>query len=137
MGKIDDVCKEVVEKVGGAAACGVVDLGDGRLVGQHSSPQSSRFDDGFAALTRDLLRGPDVDRLLQLVRDGRGVSDAGGSSLQEVHVTSNQYLHFMKTLRGGKAAIVLVTRRSTNIGMGWAMLKAAIPSLDALAPEEP
>ena len=37
MSKIDDTCREVVDKVDGAVACGVVDLSMGMLLGIHNS----------------------------------------------------------------------------------------------------
>lgn len=135
MGKIDDACKEVVDKVDGAAACGVVDLDTGMLLGIHNAAQYTQtLNEVVAAATMDLFRGPNVGRVEQMVRAHRGVPENGEHYFQEIHVTSAHNFHFMKTLKGGKAVIVLVTKKSTNIGMGWAMLKSVLPTVEPLVP---
>lgn len=135
MGKIDDACREVVDKVDGAAACGVVDLDTGMLLGIHNAAQYTQtLNEVVAAATMDLFRGPNVGRVEQMVRAHRGVPENGEHYFQEIHVSSEHNYHFMKTLKGGKAVIVLVTKKSTNIGMGWAMLKSVIPSVEPLVP---
>jgi hypothetical protein len=37
-------------------------------------------------------------------------------------------------VKQGKAVIMLVTKKTTNIGMGWAQLKAVIPAVEPLVP---
>ena len=64
----------------------------------------------------------------------RGHPENGEHYFQEVHVTSEHNFHFAKTIKKGKAVIMLVTKKTTNIGMGWAQLKAAIPSVEPLVP---
>ena len=49
-------------------------------------------------------------------------------------MTSEHNFHFAKTIKGGKAVIMLVTKKTTNIGMGWAQLKASIPVVEPLVP---
>jgi hypothetical protein len=48
---------------------------------------------------------------------------------QEAHVMSERSYHFAKVLDGGKAAVMLVTNRTTNAALGSAQLKAAIPKI--------
>lgn len=135
MGKIDDACQEVVTKVEGAVACGVVDVDTGMILGIHNSAQYSQtLNEVVAAATVDLFRGSNVARVEQMVRAHRGESENGESYFEEVHVTSRHNFHFAKALKAGKAVIVLVTRRSTNIGMGWAQLKAVLPQVEPLVP---
>lgn len=135
MGKIDEACKDVVTKVEGAIACGVVDLDTGMLLGIHNSAQYTQtLNEIVAGATMDLFRGPNVGRIEQMVRAHRGAPENGEHYFQEVHVTSAHNFHFMKTLRGGKAVIVLITKKTTNIGMGWAQLKAIIPAVEPLVP---
>jgi hypothetical protein len=55
-------------------------------------------------------------------------------TFHEIHLTSLDRFHFTKTMKGGNCAIVLVTKKSANIGMGWAHLKAIIPTVDPLTP---
>lgn len=135
MGKIDDACKDVVSKVDGAVACGVVDLDTGMLLGVHNNAQYTQtLNEIVAAATMDLFRGPNVGRIEQMVRTHRGVGENGAHYFQEMHITSEHNYHFAKTVKQGKAVIMLVTKKTTNIGMGWAQLKAVIPAVEPLVP---
>ena len=135
MGKIDDACKEVVSNVEGGVACGVVDLDTGMLLGIYNSAQYTQtLNEIVAGATMDLFRGSNVGRVEQMVRSHRGVPEDGSHYFQEVHITSEHNFHFMKTIKSGKAVIVLITKRSTNIGMGWAQLKSVIPTVEPLVP---
>jgi DNA-binding response OmpR family regulator len=135
MGKIDDACKEVVESVDGAVAAGVVDLDTGMLLGIYNASQyTSTLNEVVAAATMDLFRGPNVGRIEQMVRAHRGIPEDGGHYFEEVHVTSRNNFHFAKTLKGGRAVMMLVTKKTTNIGMGWAQLKSKLPMVEPLVP---
>ncbi len=135
MGKIDDACKQVVDSVDGAVACGVVDLDTGMLLGIHNTAQYTQtLNEVVAAATMDLFRGPNVGRVEQMVRAHRGLPEDGEHYFQEVHITSANNYHFAKTMKGGKAVMMLVTKKTTNIGMGWAELKAALPVVEPLVP---
>jgi hypothetical protein len=135
MGKIDDACREVVNKVDGAVACGVVDLDTGMLLGIHNSSQYTQtLNEIVAAATMDLFRGANVGRVEQMVRAHRGLPENGEHYFQEIHITSANNFHFAKTLKGGRSVIMLVTKKTTNIGMGWAMLKTMVPVVERLVP---
>lgn len=135
MGKMDDACRDVVTKVDGAVACGVVDLETGMLLGIHNIAQYTQtLNEIVAAATMDLFRGANIGRVEQLVRAHRGQPENGEHYFQEIHVTSIHNYHFAKTLKGGRAVIMLVTKKTTNIGMGWAMLKSVLPSVEVLVP---
>ncbi|HEX7807822.1 MAG TPA: hypothetical protein VF608_03840 [Thermoanaerobaculia bacterium] len=135
MGKIDEACKVIVDKVDGAVACGVVDLDTGMLLGIHNSAQYTQtLNEVVAAATMDMFRGPSINRIQQMVRSHRGLPENGEQYFQEIHVTSAHNYHFAKTIRNGRAVIMLVTKKSTNIGMGWAELKSVIPTVEPLVP---
>jgi hypothetical protein len=135
MGKIDDACRDVVSKVDGAVACGVVDLDTGMLLGIHNNAQYTQtLNEIVAAATMDMFRGSNIGRIEQAVRAHRGVPENGQHYFQEVHVTSQNNYHFAKTIKNGKAVIMLVTKKTTNIGMGWAQLKSIIPTVEPLVP---
>jgi hypothetical protein len=135
MGKIDDACKDIVGKVEGAVACGVVDLDTGMLLGIYNSSQYTQtLNEIVAAATVDLFRGPNVGRVEQLVRSHRGVPEDGAHYFNEAHISSANNYHFAKTIKEGKAVVMLVTRKTTNIGMGWAQVKSAIPALEPFVP---
>ncbi|HEX3764587.1 MAG TPA: response regulator [Kofleriaceae bacterium] len=135
MGKMDDACREVVTKTDGAVACGIVDLDSGMLLGIHNSANYTQtMNEIVAAASMDLFRGPNVGRIEQMVRAHRGVPENGEHYFQEVHITSEHNYHFAKALKKGKAVIMLVTKKTTNIGMGWAQLKSVIPMVEPLVP---
>ena len=135
MGKMDDACKKVVESVDGAVACGVVDLDTGMLLGIHNSSQYTQtLNEVVAAATMDVFRGPNVSKIEQMVRAHRGQTEDGAHYFDEIHITSRHNFHFAKSLKGGKAVVMLVTKKTTNIGMGWANIKSAIPELEPLVP---
>ena len=135
MGKIDDACAQVVDKVDGAAACGVVDLDTGMLLGIHNkSSYTQTLNEVVAAAAVDLFRGPNVSRIEQMVRKHRGMEENGAHYFQEIHVSSEHNYHFMKAIKGAKAVIVLVTKKTTNVGMGWAMLKSVIGDIEPHVP---
>lgn len=134
-GPIDAACAKVVTSVDGAVACAVVDLDAGILLGLHpAGGASTELHDAVVTLAVDLFRGPNVGRIEQMVRAHRGTPENGVHYFDEVQISSKHNLHFVKALRGGRAAILLITEKSTNLGMGWLQLKSVIPSLEPLVP---
>ncbi len=133
--KIDVACQRVVTLVSGGVACGVIGLESGGVLGLHNIRDASGAQSEIVAeATIDLFRGPNVSRIEAMLREPPGDEDSGEHVLEEVQLTSRHHLHFAKTLKGGRAVILLVTKRSTSLGMGWAQLKAAIPVLEQLIP---
>lgn len=120
MSSIDEACREIVDSVDGAIACGVVDLNTGRLLGIYCPTYGQVLKDALAAATMDLLRGRTPP------------TGTGGDSraVHEVHVMSGDNYHVAKVLKGGQAAVMLVTNRATNMGMGSAQMKAVIPKVE-------
>lgn len=135
MGKIDDACKDVVTKVDGAVACAVVDLETGGLLGIFNTARfGDALNDHLAHACMDLFRGPAVTKSEQMIREHRKASEDGEHYFQEIHIASVQNYHFAKTVKKGKAAIMLVTKKTTNVGMGWAMLKSMIAMVEPHLP---
>ena len=135
MGKIDDACKRIVESVDAAVACGVVDLDTGMLLGIYNAAQYSQtLNEVVAAATMDIFRGPNIGRVEKMVREFRGVPEDGERYFAEIHITSKNNYHFAKVVKGGRAVVMLVTKKSTNIGMGWAQLKANIGEIEPHIP---
>ena len=135
MAEIDEACQSVVKETDGGIACGVVDLDTGMLLGVYNNAgYSQSLNEIVAAACMDMFRGSNVNRVHQAVRAHRGVPENGEHYFEEIHVASRNNYHFMKTIAGGKAVMVLVTSRTTNIGMGWAVLKAMKPRIEPLVP---
>jgi hypothetical protein len=87
-----------------------------------------------AGATMDMFRGPNISRIEQAVRAHRGQPEDGAHYFDEIHITSTHNYHFAKTIKGGRYVLMLVTKKTTNIGMGWANLKSAIPDVEPLLP---
>ena len=135
MAQIDDACQSVVQETDGGIACGVVDLDTGMLLGVFNKANYSQsLNEIVAASCIDMFRGTSVTRVSQAVRQHRGVPEDGEHYFEEILVTSKHNYHFMKTIRGGKAVMVLVTDKSANSGMGWAVLKSMISKVEPLVP---
>jgi CheY-like chemotaxis protein len=133
--KVDEACKRAVSAIDGGLAMGVIDLDTGVLIGMYnSSGFSQALNDLLAASCLDLFRGPNVTRAHRAVRAHRGVPEDGASYFQEIHITSAHNYHFMKVIKGGGAVAVLVTTKTTNVGMGWAQLKNVIGDIEPLVP---
>jgi CheY-like chemotaxis protein len=133
--KIDVACERVVNAVAGAVACAVIDLGSGTLLGIYNRHGSSRArSDNVAAATVDLFLGLNTSRFDAMVHEQPPGSFGGEQRFEEVQLTSSHGLHFAKTLKSGEAVVLLVTSRSTSLGMGWAMLRSAIPIFERLLP---
>lgn len=135
MGKIDSACKDIVDAVDGAVAVGVVDLDTGMLLGIHNNASyTSTLNEVVAAATMDMFRGPNIGRIEKMVRQARGQTEDASHYFEDVQITSRHNFHFAKTIRGGKAVIMMVTKKTTNIGMGWAQLKMSVPDIEPLVP---
>ena len=132
MAEIDDACRDVVTTVDGAVACGVIDLATGMLLGSHvSSPFPADLADKVAAVGADLFHGKNAGRIEKSLRSRRSPDDASGHVLDEIHATSHDGFHLAKSIKNGKAAIILLTTRSANQGIGWAQMKAAIAKIES------
>ena len=135
MAEIDEACQRVVQETDGGIACGVVDLDTGMLLGVfNNAGYSQSLNEIVAAACVDMFRGSNVNRVNQAVRAHRGIPEDGEHYFEEILVTSKRNYHFMKTVRGGKAVVVLVTHKSASVGLGWAMLKAMVPSVEPFVP---
>jgi len=130
MGKIDDACREVIEKLDGAIACGVVEVETGAVLGIHCATEPVDALDGMVSATAELLKGPHIGRIEEIAGGQQKEGDTG--YFQEVHITSEHNCQFARTIKDGKAIVVLVTAKTTNIGMGWAHLKSIIPAIETL-----
>ena len=113
----------------------MVDLDTGMLLGIFNTAQYTQaLNEVVAAASMDLFRGPNIARVEQMVRAHRGVPENGEHYFQEVHITSTNNYHFAKVINDGNAVVMLVTKKTTNIGTGWAQVKSVIPAIEPLVP---
>ena len=125
---ISQACKDLLAAIEAAVACAVIDLSSGHLIGYHQSAQLTTLADRtIAAALHSLFAGPPLGRLAAL--GGRGETTAVH---QEVQLTSPQHYFFARVLADGKAAVALLTRKTINLGMGWALLRSNLGKLEPL-----
>jgi hypothetical protein len=125
MGKLDEMCQQIVTEVDGAIACGIVDLETGMMMGVfHNVPYFTQdYLDAVAAASVDMFRGRNVSRIEQLIAKQRGTTPE--HAFQEV---------FMSVIEGKNSLVVMVTKKSTNQGMGWSALRMGIGDIAPLLP---
>ena len=125
--EVDACCQQVVTKVDGAIACDVVDLETGQLLGAFASSEA--------------VEGPyqlSAAPIIQLFRGGAGRSDEHGKAeapraeaqFDEFQLTSKDRIHFARALANRRVILMLVARRSANLALGWAQLRAAMGSME-------
>jgi hypothetical protein len=101
------------------------------LLGVHvAAAYPAELDAMVTRAALDLFRGSNVDRIERMVRLHREPGADAGPVFQEVHVTSDECFHFAKVINDGKAAIVLITLKWINQGLGWTQLKSALPKIE-------
>lgn len=126
MATTQEICKQILEKVEDCLSVGVVDLSTGMLMGVHHIVPTftQSYLDAVAAAAVDMFRGKNVRRIEELLSQQRGevVKDA----FEEVFISSAKVFHFMAVIREKGAVAVMVTRRSSNQGMGWAALRNSL-----------
>lgn len=134
MSKLSDVCQIICSDVDGALAVGVVDLSSGMMMAVHHTVPYFTQDylDAVAAASVDMFRGRLVSRIEQLLSKQRGSEIKG--TFQEMFINSTNVFHFMKVIEGKEAVVIMVTKKTTNQGMGWSSLKLALADIKALLP---
>jgi Mg2+ and Co2+ transporter CorA len=134
MASTQEVCKSVVEDVQDCLAVGVVDLNTGMLMGVHHTVAyfTQAYLDAVAAAAVDMFRGKNVRRIEELLSKQRGTEVR--DTFEELFISSTHVFHFMRLLREKQAVVVMVTRKTTNQGMGWASLRAALGDIQASLP---
>ncbi len=123
MANTQEACRTVHESVDDCVAVGVVDLNTGMLMGvHHSVPHFTQaYLDAVAAAAVDMFRGKNVRRVEELISKQRG--EEVKDSFEEIFISSPGVYHFMKTIREKEAVVVMVTKKTTNQGMGWSALR--------------
>lgn len=135
MANINDICKTIVDNVDDAMAAGVVDLSTGLLLGVHHNVPyfTQSYLDAVAAAAVDMFRGRGVSGVEKRLSESRG--EEVKNTMEEIQMTTPKTYHFMQVIPGKPNALaVLITGKNTNLGMGWAGLRAAINDLSPLCP---
>jgi len=135
MATMNEITADIVQNVDGGLGCAVVDLNSGLLLAvHHSIPYFTQsYLDAVAAAAVDMMRGKNVRAVEGLLSSVRGQEVA--NTIKEVQMTTENTYHFMATVPDKPdALLVLITNRKTNLGMGWASIRSALPRLTPLCP---
>jgi hypothetical protein len=100
----------------------------------NSANYTQSLNELVAGATMDMFRGPNISRIEQAVRAHRGEPEDGSHYFDEIHVSSAHNFHFAKAIKGSRYVVMLVTKKTTNLGLGWANLRQSIPALEPLLP---
>jgi hypothetical protein len=131
MTAFETTCRELAQSVEGALACGVVDLDAARVLAlEVDGGSAERFSDAFLKSSLELFQVPSGELL-----ERAGSAPLPARTFSEVQLGSATTYHFAKTLSAGNHAVVLVTNRDTNVGLGWAQVKLAVATLERLIAE--
>lgn len=129
-----EVCKATLEKIEDGLALGVVDLNTGMLMGvYHTVPYFTQgYLDAVAAAAVEMFRGRNVRRVEELLASQRG--EPVKDSFEEIFISSPKVFHFMATIRDKGAVVVMVTKKTVNQGMGWAVIRNNITAIKGTLP---
>jgi len=129
MASTQEVCRELQGKVDDCLAVGVVDLNTGMLMGVHHTVPyfTQAYLDAVAAAAVEMFRGKNVRRIEELLSKQRG--EELRDSFEEIFISSPKVYHFMTIIKDKGAAVVMVTKKTTNQGMGWAGLRSSIDDI--------
>jgi len=119
MASLDTALSKAIQDVPECLAAGYVDMSTGMLLGVKTvDSHPSEVLDLVAAATADLFQGSNVTTIERMFKKSRGLKDDGQHYFQEMLVFSDNLLHvFMRCKAYPEHAVVLVTRKSANVGM--------------------
>lgn len=135
MATLDQITGEILSTVNGALGCAVVDLPSGMLLSVSHNVHyfTQTFVEAAAAAAVDIFRGNNILAVEALLGNQRGRPLE--HSIQEIQMTTNTTFHFMSVIpEKTTAALVLVTSRTTSLGMGWASIRVNLPKIAPLVP---
>ncbi len=130
---LQTICESIYSDVNGAIAVAVVDLSSGMplQVYHRVSYFTQDYVDLVSAASVDMFRGRNVAKVEENLADQR--NRPLSHSIQEVLMTTEGTIHFMAVLPEKKDILaLLVTNKKVSIGMGWAVLRNALPEISSL-----
>ena len=135
MATLDEITREILLTVNGALGCAVIDLPSGMLlsISHRVDYFTQTFVEAAAAAAVDIFRGNNILAVEALLGNQRGKPLE--NSITEIQMTTNATFHFMSVVpEKPTAALVLVTSRTTSLGMGWASIRVNLPKIAPLVP---
>jgi len=135
MSSLNDELKKLVDDVDGALAAGVVDLNTGLALGMyHTIPYFTQsYVDAVAAAAVDFFRGKTTTAVEKMLAAQRG--EEPSYHIKEIQMTTDSTYHFMAIVPDKpNALLIMVTKKSTNLGMGWTAVRQAMERIKPLCP---
>ena len=131
MATLDEACEKVVSQINGAIACALVDLDSGFALAQHDSERwGDAIHEAMSTVALELFRGSRVTEVARALREKLPTGGGPEHYFEEVQLTSPDHFYFAMVLPTGRCALLVVTKKTTNVGMGWAQLKKAAANLE-------
>ncbi len=135
MSQMNDACKKVLDGVGDALVCGVFDLERKQAIEIVRVPEFSDVQQEMVTrAVMNLFRGINAKLLANRAHEQVGKPVMKGKGFREIQMAFEENFYFSKTINNGNAALILVTKENTNIGMAWVQLKSVIPIVEPLIP---
>lgn len=135
MSQMKDACNKVLNSVVNALACGVIDLERKIVVEMAHLPQfSAKQQEITTQSIMNLFRGQNAKKLSVMVHAQLGKSTSKEKDFKEIQMATQKNFYFSKAIKSGNAALILVTKENTNIGMAWVQLKSIISIIEPLIP---
>lgn len=132
---LSQTCQTILEKVDDGLACALIDLESGLLLGIHNRATylTEAYLDAVAAASVEMFRGRNVRVVEEMISQHRDSEPS--RMIQEIQMSTERTYHFMSVLPEKKHMLaMLITGRRTNLGMGWATLRAGLPELSRHCP---
>ncbi|MFW1859526.1 hypothetical protein A7P53_06480 [Acinetobacter defluvii] len=127
---LKQICENIYSEVNGAIAVGVVDLSSGMPLEIYHRVEyfTQEYIDLVSAASVDMFRGRNVAKVEEKLANQR--RKPLSHSIQEVLMTTEGTIHFMAVLpEKNDILALLVTNKKASVGMGWAILRNALPEI--------
>lgn len=131
MDNIDQVCEAIVKNIEGGVICAVLNLADAEILGICNISTDKEFSDEMLVLiTKEIFQNFNPKNISTPYQATDNKPTSGGHLIKEINVGPTCYHYFAKKFNYGKAVVLLITKSTISLGMGWIQLKAVIPNLE-------
>ena len=124
---ISQICQQIYDNVDGALACALVSLENGEVRGVYHAISHFNQDyiDLVSAAAFNMFAGENIRKVEERLAQQRGIPAT--RTIQEAFMTTDRTFHFMTRIADIDSVVVLVTKRDTIQGVGWAQVRRALP----------
>ena len=132
---LDKALQQAVSDVPECVAAGYVDMSTGMLLGAKTvDSHPAEVLEVVAAATADMFQGTNVSLIESMFKKSRGVAEDGHHYFQEMIVMSDNLIHiFMRSKANEDHILVLVCRKSANLGMVLTKARGSLPTVEKAA----